>query len=76
MQDMKRDLILAAESYIAETEAKLRRTDKKCHNLTADESKGIEEIRNRKDTVVFQTDKTVKVVIYCIYQEFAAYNIF
>ena len=62
VQNMKRELIKATEDYIMEQKEK-RNQDPGRVNLTKEETKGLKQLKEREDIVIFQTDKSGRFAV-------------
>ena len=63
IQNMKRDLIKVTKQYVNEEKGKREKHAQRYVNLTEEENRGLERIRERKDVVIFQTDKSGRLAV-------------
>ena len=65
VQNMKRDLIKATEDYITEQKHIRKKRDQVSErvNLTEEETQGLKQLKERKDIVIFQTDKSGRFAV-------------
>ena len=58
LQHLGHNLLQTTATYIAEQDRKSRNSTVKYSNLTKEENLGLSSVQKRKDTVIFQTDKS------------------